>query len=105
MNEPQLPTAASWLTAANGAIAAIRAAGATQQILVSGTYWDGGQSWTTTDNASVIGAAGAVVDPLINYAFEEHQYLDDTSGQNDWVVSPTIGVDRLQAVTTWARAN
>lgn len=104
MNEPQVATATQWLPAVNAAIAAIRDAGATtQQVLVSGVHWDGGSSWTTTDNASVLGGTGAIVDPAKNFAFEVHQYLDDTSGKNDWVVSETIGVERLQEITTWAR--
>lgn len=105
MNEPQQATAAAWLVAANEAIAAIRDAGATQTILVPGVHWTGGHSWTTSDNGAVFGAAGAVKDPLNNYAIEIHQYLDDTSGRYEWVVSETIGVERLTAVTDWARAH
>ncbi|MBQ0820527.1 cellulase family glycosylhydrolase [Microvirga sp. HBU67558] len=103
MNEPQLPRAADWLVAVNAAIDEIRDAGATQEILVSGSYWDTADRWTTTDNAKVIGSPGAVIDPLSKVMFEVHQYLDDTSGQNAWVVSETIGVERLQAITNWAR--
>ncbi|WP_336965001.1 cellulase family glycosylhydrolase [Sphingobium aquiterrae] len=103
MNEPQQATAAQWLDIANEGIAAIRATGATQQILVPGVHWSGGSTWTTSDNASVLGAPGAIIDPLHNFAFEIHQYLDDTSGTHDWVVSPTIGVERLTDVTAWAR--
>lgn len=103
MNEPQVATASQWLPAVNAAIEAIRDAGATQKILVSGTYWDGAWSWTSSDNAAVLGAKGAIIDPAKNFAFEVHQYLDDTSGQNDWVASETIGVERLAAITQWAR--
>jgi endoglucanase len=102
MNEPNQQTAATWLNSANGAIAAIRATGATQEILVPGTHVTGGVSWTTTDNASVM---TGVVDPDNNYAIEIHQYLDaDGSGTSTAVVSPTIGVERLTAVTQWAEA-
>jgi endoglucanase len=102
MNEPYQQTAADWLTSANGAIAAIRATGATQEILVPGTHLTGGVSWTTTDNSSVM---TGVVDPDHNYAIEIHQYLDaDGSGTSTSVVSPTIGVERLTAVTQWAEA-
>ncbi|WP_109145066.1 glycoside hydrolase family 5 protein [Bradyrhizobium sp. SUTN9-2] len=104
MNEPQLQSADTWLSAVNAAIASIRDSGATsQQILVPGLYWDGAFSWTTSTNATVLGAPGAIVDSANNYAFEVHQYLDDTSGQNSWVVSETIGVERLEAITAWAR--
>jgi len=104
MNEPNQQTATQWLTSANDAIAAIRTAGADQEILVPGTNWDGGWTWTTSQNAKVIGTG--VQDPLNNYAFEVHQYLDsDGSGTHTNVVSATIGVDRLTAVTQWAEAN
>ncbi|NNM71270.1 glycoside hydrolase family 5 protein [Enterovirga aerilata] len=104
MNEPQLASAGAWLPAVNAAVSAIRAAGATsQEILVSGTYWDGAHNWTQTDNASVLGTKGAIVDPSDNIVFEVHQYLDDTSGKHEWVVSETIGVERLTAITEWAR--
>ncbi|MBR0737671.1 glycoside hydrolase family 5 protein [Bradyrhizobium liaoningense] len=104
MNEPQLQSADIWLSAVNAAIASIRANGAiSQEVLVPGLYWDGAFSWTTSTNATVLGAPGAIVDSCNNYAFEVHQYLDDTSGQNSWVVSETIGVERLEAITAWAR--
>jgi endoglucanase len=103
MNEPYEQAAAQWLTAANGAIAAIRTAGATQEILVPGTHYTGGSSWTTSDNASVM---TGVVDPDKNFAVEIHQYLNaDGSGMDTSVVSPTIGVERLTAVTQWAEDN
>src|SRR5262249_48791652 len=104
MNEPHVQSAADWLVSANAAIAAIRGAGAMQEILVPGSYWDGGWSWTTTDNAAVMGTG--VKDPAENFAFEVHQYLDsDSSGTHPGVVSPTIGVERLTAITQWAEAN
>ncbi len=102
MNEPQQASASDWLPMVNAAIAAIRDTGATQQVLVSGTYWDGAQSWTGTDNAAVIGTG--VIDPLKNFTYEVHLYMDDTSGQNPWVVSENIGVERLIDITAWARA-
>jgi len=104
MNEPHVQTAAQWLDSVNGAIAAIRDAGATsQEILVSGTHFDGAWRWTTTDNAAVIGAG--VQDTAHNFAFDVHQYLDpDGSGTHAGVVSDSIGVDRLTAITHWAEA-
>ncbi len=104
MNEPQLTDANQWLGLVNKAIAAIRATGAAQEILVPGLNWSGAFNWTSGTNASVLGKAGAIVDPLGNYAFEVHQYLDaDTSGTSASVVSATIGVERLTAITDWAR--
>lgn len=102
MNEPHDQTAVQWLGAANAAIAAIRAAGATgQEILVPGTHWDGAWTWTTSDNAAVIG--GGIHDPAHNYAIDVHQYLDaDGSGTHLNVVSPQVGAERLAAITQWA---
>ncbi|ACA15596.1 Cellulase [Methylobacterium sp. 4-46] len=102
MNEPYAQSATQWLGSANAAIAAIRAAGATsQEILVPGSYWDGAHSWVSSDNDTVIGTG--IVDPAGNYAFEVHQYLDaDSSGTQAGVASPTVGVERLTAITQWA---
>lgn len=105
MNEPQLNSTEDWLTAANSAIAAIRDAGADQQVLVAGNGWTGSAGWATGENGEVLTTPGAIVDPAQNYAFEQHIYLDDSSGQNDWVVSENIGVERLEEMTDWARAN
>jgi endoglucanase len=103
MNEPNEQSASAWLGSANAAIAAIRNTGATQEILVPGSYWDGAWTWTSTDNAAVVGAG--VQDPAHNFAFEVHQYLDsDGSGTHPGAVSSTIGVERLTAVTRWAEA-
>jgi len=103
MNEPHNQSAQQWLGSANAAIAAIRASGARQEILVPGSYWDGAHSWVSTDNDTVIGTG--VVDPLHNFAFEVHQYLDaDSSGTQPGAVSATIGVERLTAITQWAEA-
>jgi aryl-phospho-beta-D-glucosidase BglC (GH1 family)/20S proteasome alpha/beta subunit len=104
MNEPHDISATQWLGSVNAAISAIRASGATsQQILVPGTYWDSADTWTSSDNATVIG--NGVVDPSHNFAFEVHQYLDTWgSGTQSDVVSATIGAQRLAAVTAWAEA-
>jgi endoglucanase len=103
MNEPNEQSATTWLGSANAAIAAIRGTGATQEILVPGSYWDGAWTWTRTDNASVVGAG--VQDPGHNFAFEVHQYLDsDGSGTHPGAMSATIGVERLTDVTQWAEA-
>ncbi|WP_238313907.1 cellulase family glycosylhydrolase [Methylobacterium crusticola] len=104
MNEPNKQDATQWLASANAAIGAIRASGATrQEILVPGSYWDGAHSWVSSDNDTTVG--NGIVDPSRNYAFEVHQYLDgDSSGTSADVVSATIGVDRLTAVTQWAES-
>lgn len=107
INEPHdLPTE-QWVRAANAAIAAIRAQGATNLILVPGNGWTGAHAWTSsyygTPNAT---ALLSIVDPKNNYAFEVHQYLDtDSGGESPSCVSATIGSERMAAFTRWLRAN
>lgn len=101
MNEPHDQTPQQWLDSSNAAIAAIRATGATQTINVAGTQWNGAWTWNSSGNADVIG--NGIQDPLHNYRFEVHQYLDgDGSGTHAGVVSENVGVERLAAITQWA---
>ena len=103
MNEPHTQKASQWIVSVNAAIDAIRDSGAKQKILVPGTYWTGAHSWVSSDNDTVVG--NGVKDPLKNYAFDVHQYLDsDSSGTHRSVVSENIGVDRIKAITAWAKA-
>jgi endoglucanase len=106
MNEPHDIDVHTWLGAANGAIASIRAAGATNLILVPGTNWTGAASWTSgsgaNDNTVMIG----VVDSGNNYAYEVHQYLDsDSTGSHTTCVSSTVGATRVQPFMDWLKAN
>ena len=104
MSEPYDQSAKMWIRTANAAIKAIRTAGATQTIVVPGSYYDGGWTWCKSDNAKRVGEG--IVDPLDNYMIEIHQYMDkDASGGTSGIVSPTIGADRLADVTVWARTN
>lgn len=104
MNEPHdLSSTATWVSAANAALSAIRTTGATNLVTVPGNYYTGAWSWTTTDNAVQM---LNIVDPGNNYVYEVHQYLDsDSSGTTTTVVSPTIGVERLADFTEWLIAN
>jgi endoglucanase len=100
-NEPHDVSASQFLVAANMAIQAIRATGATQTIDVPGSYWTTGSTWTSTDNATVM---LGVEDPLNNYYYEVHQYLDEwNSGEGPTV--PGKGATALVDITNWARAN
>jgi len=107
VNEPHDMPTEQWLQAANAAIAAIRAAGAKNRILVPGNSWTGAFSWSATwygtpNSAVMVG----VRDLLNNSIFEVHQYLDsDGSGTHTEVVSPTVGSERLKDFTQWCRAN
>lgn len=106
MNEPHDMPTEQWLSAANAAIASIRKTGATNLITVPGNNWTGANSWSTPNqyatNASVM---INVSDPVNNFAYEVHQYLDDGSGSSPNCVSATIGVERLAGFTKWLRAN
>lgn len=99
MNEPHGISAEDWLSAANGAIAAIRQTGAGNLILVPGTSWTGAHSWASGDYGTPNGSVmSGVVDPSGNYAYEVHQYFDvDFSGKND---ECSRAADAVQAITT-----
>ncbi len=108
MNEPNnMPSTEQWVTSANSAIASIRATGATNLILVPGNAWSGGHSW----NENWYGTPNAVamlnvVDPLDNYAYEIHQYLDpSTGGSAEEPARASIGVERLSGVTQWLKTH
>ena len=104
MSEPHDQCARQWIKTANMAIKAIRDTGADQTIVVPGSYYDGGWTWSKSDNEKYVG--NGIVDPLNNYMIEIHQYMDqDGSGGTAGIVSPTIGADRLADVTLWARKN
>ena len=104
-NEPHDMPTAQWYTAANAAIAAIRAGGAKNLILVPGNAWTGGQSWLQNwygepNSQHML----TIKDPLNYWIIEIHQYLDeDSSGTKTVVVSPTIGSERLKGFVGWAR--
>lgn len=102
MNEPNDISAEYWLTIVDAAIAAIRAEGANNLILVPGTNWTGAHSWLQSGN----GIMSRVRDAANNFAFEVHQYFDaNSSGQSANAVSATVGVERIAAFEAWARSN
>jgi endoglucanase len=103
MNEPYDISAEEWLSAANGAISAIRQTGANNLILVPGTSWTGAHSWSGGDygtpNAEVM---VNVADPVGNYAFEVHQYFDvDFSGKNEECSRAADAVKAVGAMGDW----
>ncbi len=107
MNEPHDMTTELWRDDANVAISAIRATGATNLILVPGNGYTGAASWLLnwygTPNGTVM---LSITDPLNNFAFDVHQYLDtDSSGTSENCISSTIGSQRLNAFTNWLRTN
>ena len=107
MNEPNTMPTEQWLAGANAAIAAIRQAGATNLILVPGNAWTGAWTWSDnwygTPNAQVM---LGVIDPVNNYAYDVHQYLDtDGSGSSATIVNANIGATRVSGFTQWLRTH
>ncbi|KAG8718254.1 hypothetical protein FRC08_005642 [Ceratobasidium sp. 394] len=104
MNEPNGIDASVVFSLNQAAVNAIRATGATSQlILVEGTSWTGAWTWVSSGNGD---AFKALKDPNNNIAIEMHQYLDsDGSGTSGTCVSSTIAAERLAAATAWLKAN
>ncbi len=100
MNEPQLDQATDWQADVQQAIDAIRKAGATNRILVSGTQWDSAAGF-----ADVSGnALGSLNDPAHRLIFEVHEYFDvDSSGTAADCVDQAQAIQRLAPFTQWLR--
>jgi endoglucanase len=102
MNEPWgLDSPAQWLNAANAAVAAIRATGAKNLILVGGNEWSDAHRWPEiSDNLQNIH------DPANNFAYEVHVYPDkDGNGAGNSCPDVTAASKRMQPFTEWARAH
>jgi len=107
VNEPHdLPTE-QWVNAANAAIAAIRATGAANTIVVPGNAWTGAHSWASNSYGTPNTVAlMKIADPANNMIFEAHQYMDaDSGGGSGQCMSKTIGRERLVPFIEWLRAN
>ncbi len=105
MNEPHDIPPAVWLDAANQAIAGIRAVGARNLILVPGTHWSGVVTWPEDfGQGSNAKTMLGIIDPIDNYAFEVHQYMDkDLSGTNEACVNADLAVDGMEKLSDWLR--
>lgn len=99
MNEPNNMPIETVKAMAEIGIDAIRGSGAENVIVIEGDAWSGAWHWlrSKSDSLANLSARGG------NILFSPHQYLDkDGSGTHPDCVSPTIGMERLQDVTTWA---
>ncbi|MBV9985232.1 glycoside hydrolase family 5 protein [Bradyrhizobium sp.] len=100
MNEPHQQTALEWVKTSNAIAAAIRATGATNKIVFSGTAWDGAWTWTTSGNATEMLKA---YDPAGNFAFEAHQYLDGDGSGTSPICVAGAGAARIAPFTEWLK--
>ena len=107
MNEPHdMPTKLVFENN-QAAVDAIRAAGATNLILIPGAQWSGGHSWTEDWGGDLEPNSeymGNIVDPENNFVFDVHEYLDeDYSGTHTECVNSYP--ENLEALTAWLREN
>lgn len=102
MNEPYNISAQSWANISQDVVNALRGQGIDNKILLSGTEWSGAHSWINSGNAA---AYANFVDPLDNYAFDVHQYLDQWSSGMNGLAVQGAGTNSLIAITQWAEAN
>jgi endoglucanase len=107
MSEPARLSVASWVIAANIAIATIRAVGYDREIFVCGGGYAGARSWFETWYGEQSGTAMLrVTDPLGKIVFSTHHYLDENwSGEYPTNETVQDGLPALAALTSWARAN
>lgn len=105
MNEPHdLPSISPWVQAVQAAVNAIRAAGATSQlILIPGSSWSSAQALPTEAGPQLL----TVTDPAggtCKLIFDVHKYLDsDNSGTHADCVTDNVSV--MQTLVSWLQNN
>ncbi|KAG9051771.1 Manganese dependent endoglucanase Eg5A [Serendipita sp. 407] len=105
MNEPHdMPAITPWIQAVQAAVNAIRAAGATSQIiLLPGSSWSGAAQLPTEAGPQLL----QVTDPaggVNKLVFDVHKYLDvDNSGTHDECVTDNLSV--FQNLVSWLKTN
>lgn len=106
MNEPHDQDTDVLVDTYNTVIAAIRAEGAQNLVLLDGNTYSGANSWVRPWDGSVPNATAMlrIVDPADNYAFTPHEYLDGHGGTLQTCV-PGAAETGLVPVTEWARAH
>ena len=105
MNEPHdMPTSLVFENN-QAAVDAIRAAGATNLILVPGAQWSGGHSWTEDWGGELEASSEymhKIQDPENNFVFDVHEYLDeDFSGTHTECVNSYP--ENLASLTAWLK--
>jgi len=106
MNEPHdMGGAGVWMAAAQAAVDAIRATGATDNIVVAGDGWSSAGMW------QLVNGNLAINDALNKIVYEAHIYFDhDNSGTyrgtyDQEGADPDTGVRRLQVFQDWLAAH
>ena len=123
VNEPNSMSTATWFSAAQAAVTAIRGAGSAQRIYVPGNGYTSASAWTQnyydTDPSPISNADGwlnangagqPLSDPLGNIAIEVHTYVDPYQcgcdpGHEDEITSVTAARDQIADTLDWAVAN
>jgi endoglucanase len=113
MNEPNNISSIIWRDAAQVAVTAIRATGATNYILLPGNGFSGAWSWFLGfyDKGAVNAQSNAqlmpsVTDSLNKMIYEVHQYFDSNkSGTSTTCLNAPVGNSTLADFTFWLREN
>lgn len=118
INEPNYMSTMTWFSAAQAAITAIRATGASNRIYVPGNGYSAASTWemnsydTATPQRSnsygwlnARGAGQPLLDPQDNIFVEVHTYVDENQGGLDnGITSVTAARDHVKHTVDWARA-
>ena len=110
INEPHDQSTTNLRDLFNGCISAIRSVETTggtvppHLILVPGNGYSSAWNWMGSDNDEILGPG--ITDSRNNWAFEAHQYLNSNGDGfgNDIEAVAGSGVNRVSAITTWARS-
>lgn len=104
INEPHDQNTDVLVSTYNTVIAAVRARGARNLILLDGNTWSGANSWLKPWDGSIPNATAMlrISDAAGNYAFTPHEYLDGHGGTLETCIRGSTERG-LPAVTEWAR--
>lgn len=100
-NEPESIPQARWWSIAQCITEYIRAKGVFNCLQVPGTGFSTASSWVSNGNAA---RALNFKDPLNNYVFDVHQYLDPSNSGFSGVCAVNSS-DRIDAALSWAASN
>lgn len=100
-------TGSGWQSSVLKAITAVRATGATQKFSIMGFGWHT-NNWVSSGNAALWALPATTIDPLANFWFEFHQYLDSNNEGNTPVAVTGAGAVALTGggnTTAWLATN